>query len=43
MGDGRNEATPADIERALALYTKACFALWLLVGLLAGVAVLLSD
>ncbi len=43
MGDGRSEATPADIERALALYTKACFALWLLVGLLASLAIALSD
>ncbi|MCJ2036824.1 adenosylcobinamide-phosphate synthase CbiB [Methylobacterium sp. J-068] len=34
MGDGRAEATPADVERALALYRTAC-------GLLFGLAVAL--
>ncbi|MCK2053532.1 adenosylcobinamide-phosphate synthase CbiB [Methylobacterium sp. 37f] len=34
MGDGRAEATPADVERALALYRTAC-------GLLFGLAALL--
>jgi adenosylcobinamide-phosphate synthase len=29
IGDGRAEATPGDVERALALYRKACFILWL--------------
>lgn len=35
MGDGREEATAQDIERALALYRTAC---WLLFGLAAGLA-----
>ncbi len=29
MGDGRAEATPEDVGRALALYRKACLLLWL--------------
>ncbi|MGU3536928.1 adenosylcobinamide-phosphate synthase CbiB [Methylobacterium sp. A54F] len=37
MGDGRAEAGPADIERALALYRTACALLW---GLAAGGAAL---
>lgn len=37
MGDGRPEAGPADIERALALYRTACILLW---GLAAGAAAL---
>jgi len=28
MGDGRAEATAADIRRALALYRRACLLLW---------------
>jgi len=43
MGDGRAGAKAADIERALALYAKACLALWLLVGMLAGLALLFID
>ena len=35
MGDGRQAAGPADIERALALYRTACALLW---GLAAGAA-----
>jgi adenosylcobinamide-phosphate synthase len=34
MGDGRAEATPADVERALALYRTAC-------GFLFGLALLI--
>jgi adenosylcobinamide-phosphate synthase len=37
MGDGRAEATAADIDRALALYRTAC---GLLIGLAAGLAAL---
>lgn len=33
MGDGRAEATAADIRRALALYHRACLLLWGLAGL----------
>ncbi len=33
MGDGRAEATAADIRRALALYRRACLLLWGLAGL----------
>jgi adenosylcobinamide-phosphate synthase len=36
MGDGREAATVEDIERALALYRKACVLLWMLA---AGAAV----
>jgi adenosylcobinamide-phosphate synthase len=32
MGDGREAATVDDIERALALYRKACVLLWMLAG-----------
>lgn len=39
MGDGRPEATAADIRRALTLYRRACGLLWVLAALLA-VAVL---
>ncbi len=39
MGDGRAEATPADIGRALRLYRRACLLSWLLVA--AGIALLL--
>jgi adenosylcobinamide-phosphate synthase len=28
MGDGRAEATAADVRRALALYRRACLLLW---------------
>lgn len=40
MGDGREEATAADIRRALALYRRACLLLWGLaaVGTLAALA-----
>ncbi|WP_244470999.1 adenosylcobinamide-phosphate synthase CbiB [Microvirga massiliensis] len=38
MGDGRTNATPADIDRALALYRTACALLLLLVAGLAGLA-----
>lgn len=34
MGSGRAEATPDDILRALALYRRACFLLWLMIGAL---------
>jgi adenosylcobinamide-phosphate synthase len=33
MGDGRAEATTADIRRALALYRRACLLLWGLAGI----------
>ena len=33
MGDGRAEATAADIRRALALYRRACLLLWGLAGI----------
>lgn len=32
IGDGRAEAGPADILRALALYRRACLLLWLIAG-----------
>jgi adenosylcobinamide-phosphate synthase len=35
MGDGREAATPDDIERALALFRKACAILWALAAALA--------
>ncbi|ACL56844.1 adenosylcobinamide-phosphate synthase CbiB [Methylobacterium nodulans] len=38
MGDGRTEATAADIDRALALYRTAVGAMWGLVAALAGLA-----
>lgn len=38
MGDGRAEATAADIRRALALYRSACLLLWGLAGLGASLA-----
>ncbi|WP_066921254.1 MULTISPECIES: adenosylcobinamide-phosphate synthase CbiB [Methylobacterium] len=41
MGDGRAEAGPADIERALALYRTACLLLWLLALTAAGLGFLL--
>jgi adenosylcobinamide-phosphate synthase len=34
MGNGRPEATPDDIFRALALYRRACLLLWLMVAAL---------
>jgi adenosylcobinamide-phosphate synthase len=40
MGVGRAEATVLDIERALALYRKACLLLWALVALAALIAAL---
>ena len=38
MGDGRAEATAADIRRALALYRRACILLWALIAFTAVVA-----
>ncbi|MBV9247429.1 MAG: cobalamin biosynthesis protein, partial [Methylobacteriaceae bacterium] len=35
MGDGRREATPADIHRALRLYRIACVLQWLVIAALA--------
>jgi adenosylcobinamide-phosphate synthase len=40
MGDGRAEAGPQDVERALALYQKACALLWGLAAALAAAALL---
>lgn len=40
MGDGRAEATAADIRRALGLYRRACLLLWGLAGLGAVAAVM---
>lgn len=40
MGDGRAEATAADIRRALTLYRRACGLLWALAALLAGTTLL---
>ncbi|CAH1659888.1 Cobalamin biosynthesis protein CobD [Hyphomicrobiales bacterium] len=40
MGDGRAEATAADIRRALTLYRHACGLLWALAALLAGTTLL---
>ncbi len=42
MGDGRAEATAADIRRALALYRRACLLLWGLAALGAIVALTLG-
>ncbi|KRE22202.1 CobD/CbiB family cobalamin biosynthesis protein [Bosea sp. Root483D1] len=42
MGDGRAEATAADIRRALGLYRRACLLLWGLAALGATVAVMVS-
>jgi adenosylcobinamide-phosphate synthase len=42
MGDGRTEATAADIRRALALYRRACLLLWALAGI-GAVAVVLAG
>lgn len=39
MGDGRAEATAADIRRALALYRRASLLLWGLAGLGAVAAI----
>jgi adenosylcobinamide-phosphate synthase len=35
IGDGRRDADAADIARALALYVRACLALWLIAGAVA--------
>ncbi|WP_238182367.1 adenosylcobinamide-phosphate synthase CbiB [Methylobacterium trifolii] len=40
MGDGRAEAGPADVERALALYRTACAMLWVLTA--AGAVLMLA-
>jgi len=40
MGDGRAEATAADVRRALELYRKACGLLWWLAALLVAVTLL---
>ena len=40
MGNGRAEATAADIRRALALYRRACHLLWTLAALMAAVVLL---
>ncbi|MGX5734901.1 adenosylcobinamide-phosphate synthase CbiB [Bosea thiooxidans] len=40
MGDGRAEATAADIRRALTLYRRACGLLWALAALLAAATLL---
>jgi len=40
MGDGRAEATAADIRRALRLYRGACLMLWALAA--AGVAITIA-
>ena len=40
MGDGRAEATAADIRRALGLYRRACGLLWGLAALLTAIALL---
>ena len=42
MGDGRAEATPADIRRGLRLYRRACGLLWGLAGLASVIALMLS-
>lgn len=42
MGDGRAEATAADIRRGLRLYRKACGLLWGLAGCGALIALVLS-
>jgi adenosylcobinamide-phosphate synthase len=38
MGDGRREATAADITRALRLYKAACVAQWLVLLAIAVIA-----
>ena len=38
MGDGRAEATAADIRAALRLYRRACLLLWLPVAIVALLA-----
>lgn len=43
MGDGRADATAADIKRGLRLYRKACGLLWALAGLGATVALMLAP
>lgn len=35
MGNGRRDATAADITRALRVYKAACLTQWLLLGLIA--------
>lgn len=40
MGDGRAEASAADIRRALRLYTRSCGLLWALAALLAAATLL---
>lgn len=40
MGNGRAEATAADIQRALALYRRACHLLWTLAALMAAAVLL---
>lgn len=40
MGDGRAEASAADIRRALALYRRSCGLLWVIAVLLAAMALL---
>ena len=40
MGNGRAEATAADIRRALALYRRACHLLWTLAALMAAAVLL---
>jgi adenosylcobinamide-phosphate synthase len=42
MGDGRAEATAADIRRALALYRRACLLLWGLAGIGSAAALAVS-
>ncbi len=36
MGDGRRDATSADIRRALIVYRRACLIQWLVIAGLAG-------
>jgi adenosylcobinamide-phosphate synthase len=43
MGDGRAEATAADIRRALRLYRRACGLLWGLAGVGVSVRLMLSQ
>lgn len=42
MGDGRAEATAADVRRALALYRRACLLLWGLAGIGSAAALAVS-
>ncbi len=42
MGDGRAEASAADVRRALGLYRKACLLLWGLAGLGAAVSLTIA-